>query len=85
MIDHPGIILKREYMKNMSANKLATMLRVPQNRISLIIAGERSISSDTAKRLALFFGNEPIDWLIMQAKYDLSKTPDPKVRKAGAK
>lgn len=82
MIDHPGIILEREYMNplGLSANKLAAKLRVPQNRISLIIKGQRSISPDTAVRLSLFFKNKPIAWLIMQAKYDLDNTPSPNIR-----
>jgi len=79
---HPGIILNDDYMRpaKLSANKLATSLCVPQNRISLIIKGERNITPDTAKRLAIFFGNDPIEWMIMQVKYDLSIAPTPKIR-----
>ena len=55
---HPGEILKEEFMRplSLSANALARAVRVPPNRISAIVNGERSLTADTALRLAKVFG-----------------------------
>jgi len=81
--EHPGQILLNEYMKprRLSANRLAGALRIPQNRISLIIQGKRSITADTALRLALFFDTDPIEWMTLQAHFDLAQAEQPKIRK----
>jgi antitoxin HigA-1 len=70
---HPGEILRDEFMAEyrLSANKLALGLRVPVTRISEIINGRRSISPDTAVRLARYFGTSPEFWLNLQLRYDL--------------
>ena len=70
---HPGELLIEEFMKplGLSANKLGLDLRVPANRILEIVKGERSISADTALRLARYFGNSPDFWINLQARYDL--------------
>jgi addiction module HigA family antidote len=70
---HPGEILLEEYLKplNMSANALATVLGVPANRISAIVAGKRSVTADTALRLARAVGTTPEFWLNMQMVHDL--------------
>lgn len=57
-----------------SQNQLAADLRVPPGRINQIINGKRAITSDTALRLAKYFGNSPEFWLNLQQMYDLSKT-----------
>jgi hypothetical protein len=46
------------YMKDevISINGLAQALRIPANRISLIVNGKRGISADTAARLGRYFG-----------------------------
>ncbi len=70
---HPGRILARELKaREMSANALALRLRVPANRISGIIAGERGISAETALRLGRFLKTGPELWMRLQADYDLS-------------
>ncbi len=73
---HPGEVLREEYMKPLalSANALARALQVPPNRITGIIAVEkpRSVTSDTALRLARYFGTTPGFWLNLQQAYDLS-------------
>lgn len=70
---HPGRILARELKaREMSANALALRLRVPANRISGIIAGEREISAETALRLGRFLKTGPELWMRLQADYDLS-------------
>ncbi len=54
-----------------SINRLARDLRVPVTRISEIVNGRRSVSADTALRLARFFGNSPEFWMNLQSAYDL--------------
>jgi len=70
---HPGTILKKDLLEplEMSINKLAKELRVPANRLSQIIRGQRAISPDTSLRLARYFGFAPEYWLNMQTHYDL--------------
>jgi addiction module HigA family antidote len=40
------------------------------------VLGKRSVSADTALRLARFFGNSPQFWLGLQTEYDLDVTSD---------
>jgi addiction module HigA family antidote len=69
---HPGEHLAEELEAlNMSAAELARQLRVPTNRITAIINGQRSITGDTALRLAHFFGTSPEFWLNLQTLHDL--------------
>ena len=70
---HPGEILSEEFMVpfGLSANKLAHSLRVPANRITAIINGTRSITADTALRLATAFGTTPDFWMNLQSQYAL--------------
>ena len=75
---HPGEILKEEFMKplGLSANALARALRVPPNRISAIVNESRSVTADTALRLAKAFGSTPDFWLNLQKQYDLDCARD---------
>ena len=70
---HPGEVLSEEFLKpmNLSQNRLAIGIGVPARRINEIVLGKRSISADTALRLAKFFGVSPEFWLGLQAQYDL--------------
>ena len=69
---HPGEILVDELEEiGLSASTLAKYLSVPANRIYSIINGKRSITADTALRLAKFFGTSPEFWLNLQADFDL--------------
>jgi addiction module HigA family antidote len=72
---HPGEVLSEEFLKplGMSVNALAMALRVPATRIGAIAKGERSVTADTALRLARFFGTSPEFWMSMQATHDLTK------------
>jgi len=56
---------------DMSAAELARKLRVPTNRVTQILNGSRSITGDTALRLAHFFGISAQFWLNLQSLYDL--------------
>jgi antitoxin HigA-1 len=73
---HPGEVLREEFMKplGLSANALALALRVPATRIGDILRTDkpRSVSADTAIRLARYFGTSPEFWLNLQSAYDLS-------------
>jgi addiction module HigA family antidote len=70
---HPGAILREDLADaGVSLNRLARDLRVPMNRISAIVNGKRSITADTALRLALFFGTAPQYWMNLQANYDIA-------------
>lgn len=70
---HPGEILREDLMKplGLSINALARDLRVPVTRVSEIVNGRRSITADTALRLARYFGTTPQFWLNLQAAHDL--------------
>ena len=69
---HPGLVLKDEIReRNITPTALARQIDVPPNRIGQIIAGKRSITGDTARRLGRWFGTDPQFWLNLQAHYDL--------------
>jgi addiction module HigA family antidote len=72
---HPGKILKDELSElKLSATAFAKSLKIPTNRVTSILNGERSISADTAIRLARFFGNTPEFWMNLQIAYDIKIT-----------
>jgi len=70
---HPGEILNEDLLKplGISLNRLGRDLRVPVTRVSEIVNGRRSITADTALRLARYFGTTPELWMNLQAAYDL--------------
>jgi antitoxin HigA-1 len=70
---HPGEILFEEFMKplGVSINGLARELYVPVTRVAEIVHCKRSITADTALRLARYFGTTPGFWANLQANYDL--------------
>jgi addiction module HigA family antidote len=72
---HPGEMLREEFLipLGISQNALAMKIRVPATRIGDIVHGRRAISTDTALRLARFFGNSPEFWMNLQQQHDLSK------------
>lgn len=50
---------------------LARQLKVPTNRVTGILNGQRAITGDTALRLGHFFGTSPEFWLNLQSLYEL--------------
>jgi antitoxin HigA-1 len=69
---HPGAHLAEELdTLEMSAAELARKIDVPTNRVTQILNGTRSITGDTALRLAHFFGTSPEFWLNLQSLYEL--------------
>lgn len=75
---HPGEMLREEFMRplGISANALALALRVPVTRISEIVNERRSITADTALRLARYFGMSADFWMRLQAQYELESAQD---------
>jgi addiction module HigA family antidote len=70
---HPGKTLASELAaRGMSAGALALKLRVPANRLSDIVRGQRAISAETALRLGRYFGTGGGFWMNLQANYDLA-------------
>lgn len=72
---HPGEILRFEFLDplGLSQNRLARELGVPPRRISEIVLGKRSVTADTALRLARYFGTSERFWLGLQMDFDLEE------------
>ena len=69
---HPGEILGDELEEiHISAKKLADVIEVPPNRLYQILAGKRSLTADTALRLARYFGMSADFWMDLQSAYEL--------------
>jgi len=70
---HPGEVLREEFLAplGVNAHALAMALKVPAPRINDIVRERRSITPDTALRLARYFGTTAQFWLNLQASYDL--------------
>jgi addiction module HigA family antidote len=75
---HPGEVLLEEFLKPMklSRNRLAIEIGVDARRINEIVLGVRSVTADSALRLARYFGVSPQFWLGLQAEYDLDVATD---------
>jgi antitoxin HigA-1 len=75
---HPGEVLMEEFLKPMqlSQNRLALDIGVHPRRINEVVLGKRSVTADTALRLARYFGTSPQFWLGLQADYDLDVAMD---------
>ncbi len=75
---HPGEILLEEFLKplGMSQYRLAKGISVSPRRINEIVHGKRSVTADTALRLARFFGTTDRFWLNLQTRYDLEIEKD---------
>ncbi|MFZ5835704.1 MAG: HigA family addiction module antitoxin [Pseudomonadota bacterium] len=70
---HPGKILRDEFLRplGISAYELANAIKVPRSRANDIVLGRRAISTDSALRLARYFGTTPDFWINLQVRYDL--------------
>ncbi len=75
---HPGEILREEFLKplGMTPHALAKALAVPAPRINDIVLERRSISIDTARRLAAYFKMSFEFWIGLQNAYDLELERD---------
>jgi len=67
---HPGEVLRHDFLEplGLTAHALSLALRVPANRITAILAGQRA---ETALRLARHFGASAGFWLNLQKAYEL--------------
>jgi addiction module HigA family antidote len=70
---HPGEILVEDFLKplGMSQVELAERIRVPFQRVNAVAKGRRSVTPDTALRLAKVFGTTPDVWMNLQQAWDL--------------
>lgn len=70
---HPGEVLREEFLEplDLTAHALAVALRVPAPRINDLAREKRSVTPDTALRLARYFRTTPQFWMNLQASYDL--------------
>lgn len=75
---HPGEVLLTEFLQPMdlSQYRLAKDISVPPRRINEIVHGKRSVTADTALRLARYFGTSDRFWLNLQTSYDLDVERD---------
>ncbi|MGB7291759.1 MAG: HigA family addiction module antitoxin [Thermodesulfobacteriota bacterium] len=75
---HPGEILLEEFLKPMgiSQYRLAKETSMPPGRVNEIVQGKRSITANTALRLARYFATTDRFWLNLQARYDLEIEKD---------
>lgn len=78
----PGEILLKEFLEPMgiSQYKLAKDTGMPHSRVTRLIKGEVSITTDTALRLAHYFGTDPQSWLNLQTGYDLRTVSKAKLK-----
>lgn len=68
---HPGELLADELRaRGVSAVRLATELHIPHKRMAQILAGECSVTTDTAVRLGRWLGTGPEVWMNLQSAYD---------------
>jgi addiction module HigA family antidote len=72
---HPGEVLLEEFLVPMelSQNRIAREISVPPRRVNEIVLGKRSVTADTALRLARYFGTTEAFWMGLQADFDLEE------------
>lgn len=72
---HPGEVLREEFLSPMriSQNVLARSIAVTPRRINGIVLGKRTVTADTARRLAHYFRTSEQFWMALQASFDLEE------------
>lgn len=75
---HPGEVLLEEFLGplGLSQYRLAQDISVPPRRINEIVHRKRSVTADTALRLARYFSTSERFWLNLQSRYDLEIEKD---------
>ncbi|MGH7562801.1 MAG: HigA family addiction module antitoxin [Gemmatimonadota bacterium] len=70
---HPGEVLLEDFLKPLGITQkdAAERLRISYPRMNEIVKGKRSVTPETALRLARFTGTEPEFWLNLQQAVDL--------------
>lgn len=69
----PGEVLREEFLAPMgiSQEALARRMDVSFQTINRIVNGQRTVTADTAVRLARVFGTSPEFWMNLQVACDL--------------
>lgn len=72
---HPGEVLLEEFLKEfqISQNRLGREIGMSPRAVNEIVHGNRSITANSALRLAKYFGTSPEFWLNLQTSYDLEE------------
>ncbi len=72
---HPGEVLLEEFLKeyDVSQNRLGREIGMSPRAINEIVHGKRSITANSALRIAKYFGTSPEFWLNLQTSYDLEE------------
>ena len=80
----PGEILLEEFLKPLGMGQVeaARRLGVSLNRLNEIVIGKRSITADTALRLARLLKMSPQFWMRLQADWDLHAALERESQKA---
>lgn len=70
---HPGAFLESRFLQPLSLSQaqLSVAIGVSRRRINELIVGKRSITTDTAIRLARYFHTDPEFWLQLQMRWDI--------------
>lgn len=70
---HPGEILLEEFIQPMELTQAAVArgTGIPPSRLTEIIKGRRSVTTETALRLSRYFGTTAAFWVGLQAEHDL--------------
>jgi addiction module HigA family antidote len=79
----PGEILLEEFLKPLGLSQIdaARRLGISLNRVNEIVLGKRSITADTALRLARVLKMSPQFWMRLQADWDLHRALKREARK----
>ena len=72
---HPGEVLLEEFLQEygISQNRLGREIGMSPRAVNEIVHGKRSITANSALRIARFFGTSPEFWLNLQTSYDLEE------------
>jgi len=72
---HPGEVLLLEFLNEfgISQNQLGREIGMSPRAINEVVHGKRSITANSALRLAAYFGTSPEFWLNLQSNYDLEE------------
>jgi addiction module HigA family antidote len=72
---HPGEVLLEEFLKEygISQNRLGREVGMSPRAINEIVHGKRSITANSALRIAKYFGTSPEFWLNLQTSFDLEE------------
>ena len=70
---HPGAILRDDFLEplGLSVYALAGEIKTSRSRLNDIVLGRRAITTDTALRLARYFGTSPEFWITLQTRHEL--------------